>query len=234
MIRQPKPQIVSLPLASLVEDMSIYPRHAVDDVHVRNLFLALESGNQLPPITACKKTKRITDGWHRARAYKRKLGPEAVVDVELIQYKTEADLLFDAVQRNASHGRKLDQIDQVRAVTMLESAGVTQDKISLALHVPEKRVEKLRIKIGKVKKSSSQAVPGSNKIVLKRPVQHLVGTTLTEEQAEVHKSLPGTSFKLVADQLSSAIRANMVDLGDENLMESFRELYEQLSRVLVD
>src|SRR4030067_3629137 len=86
----------SLPLAELIEDMDFYPRHAVDSVHVANLVAALESGAILPPIVADKNSKRITGSWHRCRAYRRFLGDDCVIDAELVNYKSDAEMKYDA------------------------------------------------------------------------------------------------------------------------------------------
>jgi len=218
----------SLPLAELVEDMDLYPRHAVDMSHVQALVFAMESGANLPAITVDRKSKRITDGWHRARAYKRFLGPEAVVDVNLIDYANEAAMKFDAAERNATHGRRLDAIDRTRCVVMLRAAGFNDSQISTALHVPESRVEKLAVKVATGPKGSRSAAPGTQSIALKRSVAHLAGEKLTKSQVDAHGMLPGTSFLLIARQLSAAIRENMVNLDDEKLVEQLRSLRDLL------
>lgn len=229
-----KPHITTMPISALVEDMDVYPRHAVDGTHVQTLMLALESGAQLPPIVADKKSKRIADGWHRARAYTRLHGPTATADVELIDYASEADMIFDAVQRNSRHGRKLDVIDQTRSIIMLERNGISRVRIAVALHVPEKRVEKLAIKVAETRSPVDGNVPGTKRITLKRSVSHLRGSVLTKEQAEAHKSMPGTSFLLVARQLTKALQTGLVDLGDERLVAQLRTLASAIGKALAN
>ena len=222
-----KSEIKTIPLAELVEDMDLYPRHAVDMSHVQALVFALESGVTLPEIVADKKSKRITDGWHRARAYRRFLGAQASVDVELVQYKNETEMLFDAIQRNAGHGRRFDAIDRTRCVMMLRSSGFKDVQIAMALHIPEKRVEKLAIKVAQAPRGSDKAVPGTCAIALKRSVSHLAGTSLNKKQVEAHATLPGTSFLLIARQLYLGLSQEMVNLEDEKLvaqLESLRDL----------
>jgi len=215
-------------VAELVEDMDIYPRHAIDTSHVQALSFALEAGTTLPPIVADQKSKRIIDGWHRKRAYRRIHGPEAIVDVELVSYKNEAEMKLDAICRNAQHGRRFDAIDRTRCVIMLRGAGFNDGKIALALNVPEKRVEKLAIKIATAPKSAEQNVPGSNVITLKRSVSHLKGTVLSKSQAKAHASLPGTSFLLIARQLCLGLTEKMVNMEDERLIEQLAELRDLL------
>ena len=222
----------SMPLAELVEDMDLYPRHAIDMAHVASLAMTLEAGTTLPPIVADKESKCITDGWHRARAYRRVHGPEAVVDVELIAYPDRSAMVFDAVHRNAEHGLKLQRIDQTRSALMLRMCGFNDGQIAGALHVPEARVEKLSIKVAHAPKSAGQNVPGSSVITLKRSVQHLEGKTLTKAQAQAHASLPGTSFLLIARQLCLGLTENMIDLDDEKLVVQLKELRDLLSAKL--
>lgn len=227
-----KTKKVTIPLAELIEDMDLYPRHAIDSVHVRSLVLALEAGIALPLFRVDAKSKRITDGWHRSRAYRRFLGREAVIDVELVEYPNEAAMLFDAVRQNSSHGRRLDAIDQTRSVLMLTRHNFDAAHIAAALNVPEIRVQKLTLKTATGAKGALGVVPGTNQIVLKRPVLHLQGRKLTHEQAEVHGMLPGTSFLLIARQLFNALHASMVDLKDARLIAQLRELRDQLVTTL--
>jgi len=225
-------KIVTIPLAELVEDTDLYPRHAVDAAHVQALVFALESGANLPPLVADGKSKRLTDGWHRARALRRFLGPDAAVDVELVSYKDEAAMKFDAVVRNAAHGRRLDSIDKTRSVIMLRASGFNDAKISAALNMPEKRVEKLMVRVATAPKSSSTVVPGTNKVTLKRSVGHFDGRSMTKRQAEAHAMMPGTSFLLIAKQLCVGLAEGLVDLTDDRLVAQFRELHEELTTKL--
>jgi len=227
-----KLHIVSMPVSQLTEDMDLYPRHAVDPSHVSNLAYALEAGHTLPPIIADKESKRITDGWHRARAYRKAFGDGATVEVELIEYKDRAEMLFDAIHRNSSHGRRLDSMDMTRSVVMLQSCNVSRDRIALALHVTEDRVEKIRIRVGTVKKSNPNAVPGTNKITLKRSVNHLDGQKITDRQADAHKSMPGTSFTLIAKQLRMALEENLTNLENDQFIKELRLLKDQLDTIL--
>lgn len=219
-----KTELATIPLAELVEDMDLYPRHAVDSAHVQGLVFALQSGATLPPIVADKRSKRVTDGWHRRRAQKRFLGAEGAVEVELIDYAGEAEMKLDAARRNAQHGRHLDAIDRTRCVLMLRASGFDDAQIAGALNVPEKRVEKLAIRVAAAPKGSVDSVPGTRSIVLKRSVQHMNGQRLTKSQAQAHSMLPGTSFLLITKQLCQGLAENMVNLEDERLVAQLEKL----------
>ena len=219
----------TLPLAVLVEDMDLYPRHHVDGTHVQGLVMALETGADLPKIVADEKSKRITDGWHRRRALVRFLGPEASVEVELVRYKNDAEMKLDAVHRNTAHGRRLDSVDRTRCVIMLRAAGFDDSDIGTALRLPRTRVEKLAIKVATGPKGAPRVAPGTSTISLKQSVVHLAGKKLTKKQAEVHSMLPGTSFLLLVRQLCAALKENMVDLSHEPMVEQLGTLRDLLN-----
>lgn len=221
-----------IPLATLVEDLSIYPRHRIDDVHVGALADALEAGAVLPPVVAEAKSKRIVDGWHRVRAYRRVLGAEGVIDVELREYKTDAEVLLDAVALNASHGRRLDRVDQVRIVAMGEAVGIADSRLAVAMSITPDKIMKLRIRIAEAPTANAEAVPGTLKIALKRPARHLSGEILTEEQVAAHAAAPGTSYLLVAHQLRDGLRYGLADRADDRLREALGELGEVIGEWL--
>jgi hypothetical protein len=221
---------LSLPLASLVEDMSVYPRHTVDDVHVNKLVKALEAGETLPAPVVDQASKRIADGWHRIRAHRRVLGPEGVIDVLLRPYANEKEFLLDAIAMNATHGRSLDKIDYIRCVVLAQSMGIDDIRIAVALHQPEREVRKLSVRIATVPTGSPDMIPGTTTIALKRPVRHLAETLLTKEQAVAHPSVPGTSYLLLTHQLRDAVRFELANRQDEVLQQALCELRDELIR----
>ncbi len=182
-------------------------------------------------MVADERSKRITDGWHRVRAKKRVHGPGASIQVELRKYKNEAEMVKDAIAMNSSHGRRLDVMDQTRAVLMLERHGVPMEQIALVMHVTEERVGKLRVRVANANTVATDTVPGTRKITLKRSVGHMAGKTLTKEQAEAHDSMPGTSFLLVARQLSMALRTGLINLDDGRLMDELKVLKMELDKL---
>lgn len=224
--------IEALPIVKLIEDMSLYPRHAVDEGHIARLAIALRAGAHFPPVVADSKSFRIVDGWHRIRAYKRVVGPEAVIDVDLRCYANEADLLLDAISRNARHGRKLDRQDEIRAIVLAEEKGVEEKRIAVALQVPPERIRTLRIRVAYAPTEGPSTITGTRKIALKRPVQHMADHKLTKAQAEAHRTIPGVSFLLIATQLTLALKTDLVNRSDERLTIKLQELREALSKWL--
>jgi hypothetical protein len=222
----------TLPIAELIEDFSIYPRHAVDDAHVASLVNALKAGVKLPPVVIERKSKRIADGWHRVRAYRRVVGPEAVIEAEEVDYANDAELLKDAIRRNSAHGRKLDGIDQVRVIELCREHGIERRAVAVILNVPEERIEKLSVRIARAEKAGPGTVPGTTTVALKRPLAHLAGTNLTTAQVEAHQRAPGVSYLLIVHQLGEALACGFINRADERLMNGLRALSEGLHEFL--
>lgn len=217
-----KPKVV--PLSSLVEDFALYPRHKVDDSHVNDLVRALQAGGTLPPIVADMESKRVVDGFHRRRAYIRHLGSEAAALVEFRKYDTEAELFLDAVALNSAHGRKLDRQDQTRIVLKMRDLHVSDQQISLTLHIPEATVQHLSLRI-------VQAPSGP--IPSKRGLEHLRGQSITSEQVEVMGSVRSAEAGRLCMELTSLLDADLVDLSDERIVARLRELEGAIDRALV-
>jgi hypothetical protein len=220
-------------LSSLVEDMDLYPRHAVDDVHVSGLAQALEAGDTLPPIVIDEASSVIVDGWHRVRAYRRVYGPECQVEVEAKRFENRKAMILEAIRLNSSHGRKLDRTDMVRASVMAQQAGASIEQISFVLHITKERVRELRLRVAQVSASSEDAAPRTTFVPLKASVSRLFsGKRMTLEQAAAHRSMPGTSFSRLCLQIRKAIENNFLDMEDEPLMKELRTLHEALGRFL--
>lgn len=227
--------IQEVPLANLVEDFTLYPRHQVDDNNTASLFAALRAGATLPPLVACEKSMRITDGWHRVRAYRRFLGPDGVVDVDLRTYANDAELFADSVRMNAGHGRKLDRIDQIRAITISRSLGISDKEVAVMLSVPPERLHILSVRVATAPEGANGkagVVPGTSVLPLKKSASHLAGHELTKEQVSVHASAPGVSYFLLARQLADGLRVRLVNLQDERMHETLLELQHEIDKAI--
>jgi hypothetical protein len=219
-------------ISALVEDFSIYPRHAVDGTHVNRLTESVLAGEQLPPIVVDKPSLRVVDGFHRVRVYRRVLGPEADLQVDLREFAGHAALVSAAVEANTRHGKALDQIDRVRCAVLMRDAGIDQKQIALVLRVRPVVVDRLLVKVAVAPSGSGGTVPGTDAIALKQAAIHLSGQTLTREQVEVHGMLPGTSLTLLARQLCNALNTGFVDARNERLHDVLLELHQALERYL--
>lgn len=215
-----------LKASELIEDFSIYPRNCVFDGHVYDLAESLRSGAALPPLVADAKTKRLTDGFHRRRAAIRVFGAEAEVEVMLVQFKGESEMVCDAIARNAQHGRRLTTADIARCAALAKQFRISREKMAGLLHVTRDRLADItatRFATGK----------GGAPVLLRRPMAHLAGTKLTAAQEKVADHVGGQSALYYVNRLIDLIESKSLPPDDEVLFKRLKVLHQWLEESLV-
>lgn len=219
----------TMPLAQLVEDLSVYPRAGISDVNVHNLALALKAGAKLPLMIVDQDSKRIIDGFHRRRALAKVLGSAASVKVQLESYATEAEMLAAAVSMNTDHGLPLGQIERRQAVQRLSDMGVDDNAIGIVLRIPPVQIQRFRVQVATVVNEKGAPIRVEP---LKRPLLHFQGKAMTEPQAVAQRSAPGSSYVLLCHQLRDAMQYDLINQADGRAMAALRALLTQLEEYL--
>jgi ParB-like nuclease domain len=208
-------------ISALVFDYDLYPRGSVDSQHASEIAASMEAGVSMPPIIIDAKSKRVIDGFHRGKAYRRLHGESYEVDCIEKHYKTEAEMFLDAMRYNASHGRALTQHDKAHCLLLAEKFSIEPDAVSKALNLTPDRMGQLRsTRIG-----SASGQP----IALKRTIQHMAGKELTPGQAAANDRSSGMQQLFYANQLIDLIENDLVDTSNSDLIEGLRRLSELLN-----
>ena len=189
-----------IPLENLIVDFTIYPRNEVSSQTVTGLVDALECGDELPPITVCKKTNRVVDGVHRLEAHKR-LKHETISAI-LKTYKSEAELFAEAVRLNRGHGRALDSYDIKKAIARLGEYGYSKEQIGEIVRVPLAKVEDTT-------RGFAVAQKGGESIPLKNGLHQFAGERITKQQQQVVEHYSGMEGAYHARQLIMLLDADM-------------------------
>lgn len=221
-----KPALV--PVGSLLEDMSFFPRHTIDTTNVKHIADALQVGAELPPLVADKKTRTIIDGYHRSRAYLKLYGPEHEVAVDFRDYASRAAMFLDSVALNAGHGMPLCPADRTRCVALAEEFQVSAVEIARVLAIEVKQVEAIRLcKIGYEEGSGSP-------VALKRPFHHLAQHRLTPEQVDLNRASSGRDQIRVINDLVQWLEVDgALDRDNPRLMERLQVLHGLFEREFV-
>lgn len=214
--------MTKLRLAELILDFNLYPRAEVDSQHVHTLRDAIAAGVELPPLVADEASKRVIDGFHRYRAFKRAVGDDAMVDVALKVYPDERAMFLDAMRYNSGHGRSLAMFDRAHCVLRADALGIEPAEIAAALSITAETVGKLRAeRIGRLrsdKRGKSEPIP------LKRTLKHMAGKELTQQQSEVNDKLSGMDQLFYVNQVIMLIEADLIDMENEHLMKALEKL----------
>lgn len=193
----------TIKLATLVEDMAIYPRERISDSVVAEYARALRSGANMTtirPIVADAESLRLVDGVHRRRAYLKVFGPGAEAPVELRKYESEADLYLDATALNADHGRRLNSNDRARIILRAKELGISEKDLASALRLPESSVKEIKLQVA--------VSPVGDSVPLKRAApKEWRGKQLTEEQVVVHRAMTGARMLTMIRELHQRLDA---------------------------
>lgn len=227
-----KPEMI--PASELVEDFDLYPRKDVDSQHVANMLETLAAGNELPPIIADRKSKRIVDGFHRRRAWIRHSGEDITVPVIFHDYKNEGEIFLEAMALNSAHGRRLATFDQVRCATMAAKLKLKPAQIAHALRLTTERVEHLLDKRTATARLSNQpkGSPQSERIPIKRTISHMAGGNLNKGQQDANQKLSGMSPLFYVNQLLLLLDNGLMPENDENLEDGLKKLHQLLEERL--
>jgi len=216
----------SMKVSLLVFDYNLYPRQSINTTHVRAMVEAERSGVELPPITIDAKSKRIVDGFHRATVKRRLYGDDAEIMVVTKRYRTEQQLLLDAIRLNADHGLHMDSCDRARAILLAEKLEIDPEAVAAALHVTLDKVNEL--------KARKTAQTNGVSVAIKNTIQHKAGQNLSALQVEANQKLSGMSQAFYVNQLVTLIKSDLLDTENENLMGGLEELRRLLDGLFVD
>lgn len=215
-----------VPIAELILDYDFWPRGETHDkvssVHVRSMQDAVEAGHTLPPIVVCRRTKRISDGFHRYTRAKLFDGPDATIDVIWKDYKNDAEMFEDVLRLNSAHGLKLDPVDVVRSTLLADKHGLSRKRVAEALNRSQKRLEDLF----KTRKAAVRA--SGEPVALKGSIRHKAGQTLTKEQEDVNDKLTGNSQAFTCRQITMQLESGLMETGNDNLLVELKRLYAAL------
>lgn len=204
-------------LSELVLDFDLYPRGSVDGYHVAEIAAAMEAGSEMPPIVIDKESKRVVDGFHRWKAYRRHFGEDHEVSCVEKKYENEAAMFVEAMKYNASHGRALTQHDKTHCAMLADKLGISLDVVSESLNLTVSRVETLtreRVSGGK----------GLERIPLKRTIRHMSGKKLNKRQVEANKKFSGMEQQFYVNQVIELIESDLLDTGNVELMQRLEYL----------
>ena len=222
---------VKVPYASIKFDDNFYPRQSYDNAHINRIAVAINAGNEMPPIVLDKKTNLCVDGLHRSRGYLKVDGEGALVPAIFKTFPNRKAMILESARLNATHGKALNTCDRVHFYTIAKRHNISMEDIVGALQVPQADFESLikeRLAFSPGKKKSGAAPD----LPLKSTIKHMAGKTLTKEQAEVNQKLGGMRQLFFVNQVLMLVKTKMIDREDEAVMAALGELRDQLDSFL--
>lgn len=208
--------IEQVKLSEIVEDMAIYPRGSVSEVRVADLMYALDAGDTLPLPLIDRATRKTVDGVHRIHAYRKRLGGEGMIDVEVQEFPGDLEMIKESARINHLHGLPLGRYDQRVAYLKIKQFGGTDEEAAAALGVTQTRLLQIVVR---------QADSPQGAIALKRGTEHLGGSYLTAEQVTEIRRMRGAPARSKITELTRLIQRGLVPLEhDADLRRALADL----------
>lgn len=220
-----KDKTITLSVAQLIEDFTIYPRVTVDPTHVHNIAEAIEAESELPPPVVEDKTWRIVDGLHRTRAFRQVYGDEAKLRCIVRTYPSDKELFLDAGRLNAVHGRAMAKRDRAHFIARAQEMHIDEEAIGSVLCM---KMEK----IGPFKDAYTATGQNGMDVMLKKPVLYMAGRTLTKAQTDILPKLGGQAPTFYVNQLMHLMDSEMIDRDNETVMAALKTLSGKLTNFL--
>lgn len=208
--------IEAVALSDLILDFSWYPRAKVDDYNVNRLVEALRAGAELPPPIAERGSMRVSDGFHRITAH-RKVHPDDVIDVDVVEYEDEAAFMLDAGRRNSMHGVGLTSYDKTRLLLRLRELGVSPEESAAALQITVEKADHILT-------TKTAQTPEGQTVALRRGAASLARTTMTPQQVASAQRASGQALRYHIGVVTNAVTGDLVPPEDGELMRRLAEL----------
>lgn len=224
-----KNEVQEIEVVHLVFDETIYPRAAISEMHVSRLADSLRAGEQVPPILVESHTKRIIDGVHRWKAWRKVYGEESKIPCELISENDEAKLFILCVDRNTAHGLGLNPFERTKCLLRLSELGVTREVALKALRMTFDSAERME-----KAKTAFRDLPGGKKeqIPIKGAMYDFRGETLNKRQQAVNKMAGGMRPVYYIEQLIGLLEANLCARAEKRVLDRLEALRDLLTEKL--
>ena len=214
-----------LPLDTLIQDKSIYPRRNIVENKVNAYADAIKVGVVFPAIIVESKnerpTGRILDGWHRYEAHL-KLNKKQI-PVKLVECDTELDAVRQSYLLNVEHGLPYSSIEIKQYVKTAEELGMSIKQIADDINKPEKKVQTMIKGFG--------ITASGNTVALKKGLGHLNQSRITKKQEALNNKWIGQSATVYARLLNQYLEAGAMKDEDITFIKLMDQLVNTWSRI---
>jgi len=235
-------EVVKVKALELIMDWNLWPRYEAKELsmpHIKRMMETLNMGGSLPAIIVDKKSNRIVDGFHRTTAHLKQYGEGAEIEVEYREFKSETEMLLEAVRINTQHGLPLKNEDRVHAILKLRQMKAPWPVIADALGMDKEKLRRFfEERTAKTQNGHSMPVAGPAAKQLKQKYERETGgevkladITLTREEEKFARSSGGVLPVVHARLLMNAIRAHACPLTALEV-EVLRELMDLIKGAL--
>lgn len=207
--------------SELTLDFAIHPRGEIDAEHAERIATAIRSGEAMPPIVVCEKSRRVVDGFHRFTAYVMANGNRCLIPIVEKRYRSDAELFMDAIRYNATHGARIGVGDYAKCMEIALRLEVDLSSVAGLLHVPVGRLGELRV-IGNGNQIRI-SLDRSTSVDRRSDAVHPTGHSIKQD---------GRGVILNARKLIRAIDSGSIDFEKDGVWDVMELLHRKLKELI--
>lgn len=226
-------------LGDVIIDPSLQVRKRTNQKKVTEYAIAMERGDEFPPIVIDSKSMKVISGFTRMEAYQRVFNADTKIPAVKQHFKNDNERYVFAVKENMKHGEPLQDWDKENAVFEMRRRGFSSENIALTVGWKIERVENVagvRVKSfgSKPKAQPTKTVKVNNEeMPLKNGLSHLRGQEVPGAVYEnIENHYVGQSVAFLARQIIYRIDDNTIDTANDREIEMLNKLLDKLQNFL--
>jgi len=216
-------------LKKLKSDKYLLKMRPLDQCVVSRYRQSLRNGDIFPAFIVDKKTMKVVSGNHTLAAMRQEFPLKTMVEVELRDFPSKADLLTVFAERNIANGHPLSGFSRKLITAEMIRLKMSIADIAKALHMPEERIQIIGDQVVTVIGSTANGLKYYKDLPVKRGLENIYGKEITQAQYDTHckKDVGMTAVKM-ACQLIRWLHNGWVDNSKPAVRETMTKLKSKL------
>ena len=208
-------------------DLELIEIRPINSYVINQYRQTIRSGKSMGTLIVDKKSKCFISGNHRGTAYLEEFGPDHILEVEVINFKSRLEILEKFVEENIAHGQPMSGFTKKCVLRALQAEGMAPTEIANLFGVAVKRLEvwgKLNV-----------IVIGDDGVERVKPAKRGMksGTPMKQNQYNTHvKKDRGMSIFTQAEQITRWLEGNFINIECVRTMEALAALQKELNKFL--
>ncbi|MEO5351023.1 MAG: ParB N-terminal domain-containing protein [Magnetococcus sp. YQC-3] len=207
-------------------DEEIYPRNQSDWLTAFQYSRSMQAGAIFPPIMVGRYAGQLylIDGKHRMEANQKNKVDHIQAIVQ--DFKSKADMFAKAVELNVVHGKALSIQEKARAIMKLRTMNFSKEQISKIVSIPIDNLQAF------VADRMVNTITGEQ-IIVKAPLNHLAGETVTQEVIEGQNCFGTRSQDQVLDELISLLENKGINLKNKTVLNKLKIIQKLIRQAVL-
>ena len=218
---------VKMKIGDIKYDEQLIEMRPINKFFVNRYRQVLRTEKTLGTLIVDKKTKCFVSGNHRGTAYLEEFGPDHIIEVEALSFKSRRAVLTKFVEENVIHGNPLSGITRRSVALALQEEGAAPNFIANLLGISVARIQ--------VWAGMTVVELGEDNVSRIKPAKRGMtpGKTVNPEQYTTHiQKDRGLTIFSQAEQITRWLKDDWINMDCKRTVQSLVDLQTELNKFL--